>query len=197
MCSTPTRATRIKRTLRTINSVADALNGLNSQNVLLGTGVGAGLRGGAGNMPGVAFGTGALQTGLGAPGAIAIAGDTRRGAADTTAKEARVLVTDQAPTSTGGLAGEQVSRVVRAHQGALRACFEAEAQRNPNLRGGVTLAWQIDKAGNVTGASLAGSTLNNPRVEGCMIRQVRAWHFPPSDTPTSVASYPFRFGVGG
>jgi hypothetical protein len=190
----------IKRTLSTINSVADALNGLNAQNILVGGGVGAGLRGGAGGMTGVAFGTGTMQTGLGAPGAVggAIANgvDARRGAADP-AREARVLVADQAPAASGGLAGEQISRVVRAHQGALRACFETEAQRNPNLRGGVTLAWQIDKAGNVTGASLANSTLNNPRVEGCMVRQVKGWHFPPSDTPTSVASYPFRFGVGG
>ncbi len=84
-----------------------------------------------------------------------------------------------------------------AHEGALRACYESEAQRNPNLRGGVTVAWQIDASGSVSSASLSGSTLQNPRVEGCIVRQVKAWHFPSSNAPTSVASYPFRFGVGG
>ena len=31
-----------------------------------------------------------------------------------------------------------------AHAGALRACYESEAQRNPNLKGGISVAWQID-----------------------------------------------------
>jgi hypothetical protein len=95
------------------------------------------------------------------------------------------------------LSPEQVRRVVMAHTGALRACYESEAQRNPQLRGGVTVAWQIDATGGVTSASLAGTTLSNARVEGCVVRQVKAWHFPASDAPTTVAGYPFRFGVGG
>jgi outer membrane biosynthesis protein TonB len=98
---------------------------------------------------------------------------------------------------SGGLTPEQVRRIVMAHTGALRACYESEAERNPQLRGGVTVAWQIDASGTVSSASLAGTTLNNPRVEGCVVRQVKTWHFPSSDAPTTVASYPFRFGVGG
>jgi hypothetical protein len=103
----------------------------------------------------------------------------------------------QSLAAAGGLSSEQVRRVVMAHTGSLRACYESEAQRNPQLRGGVTVAWQIDANGAVTGASLAGTTLNNARVEGCIQRQVKAWHFPTSDAPTTVAGYPFRFGVGG
>jgi hypothetical protein len=30
-----------------------------------------------------------------------------------------------------------------------------------------------------------------------VLRQVKSWHFDPSDSPTTVQSYPFRFGVGG
>ena len=52
-----------------------------------------------------------------------------------------------------------------SHIGAVRACYETEAQRNPGLKGGVTVAWQIDSGGNVIGASVAGTTLSNPRVE--------------------------------
>jgi TonB family protein len=84
-----------------------------------------------------------------------------------------------------------------AHTGALRACYESEAQKNPSLRGGVTVAWQIDLSGNVSGASIASSTLGNPRVEGCVVRQVKTWRFPQSDASTQVAAYPFKFGVGG
>lgn len=88
-------------------------------------------------------------------------------------------------------------RVVAAHVGALRACYESEAQKNPSLKGGVTAAFQIDPNGSVSSASVANSSLGNPRVEGCVIRQVKSWRFPASDSPTIVGGYPFKFGVGG
>jgi len=206
----------IKHTLSTINSVAAALNGLNSANISLGGGPGTGLKGGGagggGTGAGVAFGAGTLQTGWGAgngggygagaggPGAAGSGGYGRGGAGGgggTGTAESRVVMGNQALASAGGLTPEQVRRVVVVHEGALRACYESEAQRNPNLHGGVTVAWQIDSSGSVTSASLGGSTLNNARVEGCIVRQVKAWHFPASNAPTTVGSYPFRFGVGG
>ncbi|MGH7280271.1 MAG: AgmX/PglI C-terminal domain-containing protein, partial [Polyangiaceae bacterium] len=107
-----------------------------------------------------------------------------------------VGITGGAPAAHGGLSPEQIRRVVVAHTGALRACYETEASRNPNLRGGVTCAWKIQGDGSVSTASVASTTMNNPRVEGCVLRQVKTWHFPTSDSPTDVASYPFKFGVG-
>ncbi len=214
----------IKHTLTTINTVADALGHLNSANIVLGSGPGTSLKGvgsgGGGTGPGVAFGSGTLNTGwgpgngggygfgTGGPGGKGSGGNglggsgggTGRGNGDgsgTGPGESRVVFGNQALAPAGGLSPEQVRRVVMAHTGALRACYEAEAQRNPQLRGGVTATWQIDAGGTVTSASLAGTTLNNPRVEGCIVRQVKTWHFPSSDAPTNVGSFPFRFGVGG
>jgi hypothetical protein len=212
----------IKHTLKTIDSVANALSGLNSANVVLGMGPGTSLKGmgpgGGGTGAGVAFGSGTLNTGWGAgngggygygsggPGGKGSGGNGLGGTGGGTGNgngsgsgthERSVVFGNQAMAASGGLSSEQVRRVVMAHTGALRACYESEAQRNPQLRGGVTVAWQIDPTGGVTSASLAGTTLSNPRVEGCVIRQVKAWHFPTSDAPTTVAGYPFRFGVGG
>jgi hypothetical protein len=212
----------IKHTLKTIDSVAGALSGLNSANVVLGMGPGTSLKGsgpgGGGTGPGVAFGSGTLNTGwgpgtgggfgsgAGGPGGRGSGGNGLGGTGGGTgtgngtgggARERGVVFGNQALAASGGLSAEQVRRVVMAHTGALRACYESEAQRNPQLRGGVTVAWQIDATGAVTNASLAGTTLSNARVEGCVVRQVRAWHFPASDAPTTVAGYPFRFGVGG
>lgn len=101
------------------------------------------------------------------------------------------------PAARGGLSPEQVRRVVMAHAGALRACYETEAQRNPNLKGGISVQWQIDTAGAVAGAQIKQTSLSNPRVEGCVLRQIKGWKFPSADAPTTVAEYPFRFGVGG
>jgi hypothetical protein len=215
----------IRKTLQTIDTVSNALSGINSNNIVLGGGTGTGLRGGGGGGggtgPGVAFGSGTLNTGWGAgngggygsgaggPGGRGTGGNGRGGTGGGTGTgngpggggngpgESRVSASAGAPTARGGLSPEQIRRVVLAHMGALRACYETEAQRNPNLRGGVTVGWQIDPAGSVSTASVVSTTLSNPRVEGCVVRQVKSWHFPTSETPTTVASYPFKFGVGG
>jgi outer membrane biosynthesis protein TonB len=60
----------------------------------------------------------------------------------------------------------------------------------------VTVAWHIEPGGNVSGANVAGSSLGNPRVEGCVARQVKGWRFPSSEKPSDV-TWPFKFGVQG
>lgn len=212
----------IQNTLKSINTVSAALSGLNSSNVVLGSGSGTGLKGagsgGGGTGAGVAFGSGTLDTGFGAgngggygaggggPGGRGSGGNGKGGSGGGTGTgsgtgggpgEAKVNASAGAGQSKGGLSQEQVRRVVMAHLGAVRACYESEAQRNPSLKGGVTVAWQIDPSGSVSSASVANSSLSNPRVEGCVVRQVKGWKFPTSETPTTVAGFPFKFGVGG
>jgi TonB family protein len=94
------------------------------------------------------------------------------------------------------LTPEQIRRVVVHHEGALRACYDTELVRDARARGGMTLAWTIAAEGSVTSASVVSSTMNNARVERCVVRQVKSWRFPTSDAPTHVAAYPFVFGVG-
>jgi len=210
----------IQNTLKSINTVSAALSGLNSSSIVLGSGPGTGLKGagggGGGNGAGVAFGSGTLDTGFGAgngggygaggggAGGAGKGGNGKGGAGAGNGTgdgkgpgESKVAVGAGAGASKGGLSQEQVRRVVMAHLGAVRACYESEAQRNPSLKGGVTVQWTIDPSGGVSSAGLAGSTLSNPRVEGCVVRQVKGWRFPTSETPTTVAGFPFKFGVGG
>jgi hypothetical protein len=96
-----------------------------------------------------------------------------------------------------GLSDEQVRAVVVAHTGALRACYEVVAKDEPSLRGGLDTTWQVEADGTVSTASIRSSTLQNARVESCIIRQIKSWTFPTSDRATIIASYPFRFGVKG
>lgn len=215
----------IQNTLKSISTVSAALSGLNAKDMVLGSGPGTGLRGGGagggGNGAGVAFGAGTLDTGFGAgngggygaggggPGGRGNGGNGRGGAGGGNGGgngagagnggpgEAKVAVGGGVAAAKGGLSPEQIRRVVMSHLGAVRACYESEAQRNPGLKGGVTIQWSIDPAGGVTTASVANSTLSNPRVEGCVVRQVQKWKFPTTDSPTTVAGFPFKFGVGG
>jgi hypothetical protein len=207
----------IKHTLGTISSVAAALGGLNSANIVLGAGTGTGLKGigpgGGGPSSGVPFGAGTLNTGwgvgnnggfgagAGGPGGKGRGGPGLGGTGKGDGQgngtgERQVAVSSGTGSGSGGLSPEQIRRVVMAHLGALRACYESEAERNPNLKGGVTVLWQIAPEGTVSGASLGGSSLGSPRVEGCVVRQVKGWRFPSSVAASSV-SWPFKFGLSG
>ena len=212
----------IQNTLKSINTVSAALSGLNSRDLVLGGGPGTGLKGagggGGGTGAGVAFGSGTLDTGFGAgsgggygaggggPGGRGTGGNGKGGAGGGSGTgtgagggpgESKIAVGGGVAAAKGGLSPEQIRRVVMSHIGAVRACYETEAQRNPGLKGGVTIQWQIDPGGSVTTASVGGTTLSNPRVEGCVVRQVQKWKFPTSESPTTVAGFPFKFGVGG
>jgi hypothetical protein len=216
--------TDIKKTLSEIQTVTEALGGLNSNNVVLGSGPGTGLKGagsgGGGTGAGVMFGSGTMNTGWG-PGAgggfgTGAGGPGGRGSggfggggtgggngggngsgngSGNGPGEHGIAGGAGGGAAHGGLNPEQIRRVVIAHRGALQACYEIEAQKDPTLKGGVTVAWTIDASGGVTSAGLAGSTIHNPRVEGCVLRQVRTWHFPSSDG-NSQATFPFSFGIG-
>jgi len=201
----------IKKALNEIQTVAEALGGLNSANVALGNGPAAGLRGGAssggGTGAGVMFGAGTLNTGWAGGGVGAGfgtstgrgnsfgAGGGGAGAAKTVAPGEHTIAAGDVAPSHGGLGAEQIRRVVVAHRAALQACFEIEAQKDPTLKGGVTVSWTIDAAGAVAMANVGATTIHNARVEGCVLRQVRSWHFPSSDG-SSQATFPFSFGIG-
>ncbi|HEY8086904.1 MAG TPA: AgmX/PglI C-terminal domain-containing protein [Polyangiaceae bacterium] len=216
--------TDIKKTLAEIQTVTEALGGLNSNNVVLGSGSGTGLKGagsgGGGTGAGVMFGSGTMQTGwgpgngggfgsgTGGPGGKGTGGFGGGGTGGGTGGgngpgngagngpgEHGLAGAGNGGAAHGGLNPEQIRRVVIAHRGALQACYEIEAQKDPTLRGGVTVSWTIDPSGGVTSANLAGSSIHNARVEGCVVRQVRTWHFPSSDG-NSQATFPFSFGIG-
>ncbi len=96
----------------------------------------------------------------------------------------------------GGLTKEQVARVVRAHQNAIKFCYEKELQRKPTLGGKIEVYWVIIPDGSVEKSKIAVTTMEDGAVEGCIARQVKQWVFPKSDGRTVVQSYPFLFKGG-
>jgi hypothetical protein len=183
--------------------VGALLGGLGSARTDLGAGNGGrGLRGvgsgGGGDGPGSLMGGGGLGTGLGAGrgrgkgggGGVGTGGGSGRG-------EAKVSVTPGTPQVSGYLSAEQINRVVKANQAALRYCYETEVQRAHGLKGKIVIQWRVDRAGLVPMAKVASTTMNNAAVEGCLVRQVKKWHFPKPDGGEVQVMYPFIFGIGG
>jgi hypothetical protein len=101
------------------------------------------------------------------------------------------------PLGVGSLGPGSIRAAVLSHQDALRTCYELEAQKNPDLRGDVTAAWTINEFGIVTEAHVVSSTAGSESLERCIVRQVQSWRFPGSDGETTIAAYPFHFGIVG
>lgn len=200
----------VQKTLGSISSVAEALGGLGSQNVVLGRGSGLGFKGGGpgggGDTEGVPFGSGTMDTGWGpgrgggfgsGNGTGGPGGGRGHGRGDGTGDGTgeHKVAGSEAPEPGHGLTQAQVQRVVMSRIGAFRACYEAVASREPSLSGGVTVAFGITPGGDVSGARVSSSSLSNPRVEGCILRQFSRLRFPTADKPTN-ASFPFIFKPG-
>lgn len=99
-----------------------------------------------------------------------------------------------APALNRYLSAEQINSVVRNNQAAIRQCYQEGVLRQANLQGRVELAWRISVEGAVSECRVTGSTLNEPRVEECIVREVRSWRFPRPDGGEVSVDYPFIFG---
>jgi hypothetical protein len=183
-------------------SLEAALSGLRANQLVIGRGTGGwGLKGtgtgGGGTGQGNLFGTGDLGTGIGNGRGGLGKGDGGLALKGRPTKEVAVQFSPGAPRVNGYLSPEQINRVVRARSAVLRFCYESELQRQPGLRGRIVIDWRIDLQGHVSRASVASSTMGNPRVEGCLVRQVRSFVFPHPDGGEVQVAYPFLFGVTG
>ena len=183
-------------------SLDKMLGGLGAMQTVVGRGSGGfGLRGGGpgggGTGQGALFGAGDLGTGVAAgSGSGRGRGAGGVGLPGPKAKEAKLSLDNAGAAVKGFLSKEQIDRVVRANQAAIKYCFEAEMQHQPKLEGAVHMNWRIDLQGRVTVARVAKSTLGNSRVEGCMARQIKRWVFPKPDGGEVDVTYPFLLRGG-
>src|SRR6478752_4227796 len=77
---------------------------------------------------------------------------------------------------------------LRGNEADLRRCFFA----NPDLRGAVRFAWNLDVTGKVQGIHRESSTLSDPRVESCLSERVSEIRFGDLEKPSS-ARWTFVF----
>jgi TonB family protein len=70
---------------------------------------------------------------------------------------------------------DAIQKVMLSHVPAIRYCYERELRRNPELRGKVTVRITIGPDGSVKDAEINASTLNDERVERCILARVRGW----------------------
>jgi TonB family protein len=76
---------------------------------------------------------------------------------------------------------DAISEVVNSKQEAVNFCYQQEVRINPDLKGDVAVTFTIKANGKVDNPRIKSSTLNNAKVERCIIDRVRRWEFSPID----------------
>lgn len=98
-------------------------------------------------------------------------------------------------TTTGGALSKGVIRkVLKKNQRRFQACYERVLRRNPRLKGVITVKITINRRGRVTSAEVKKDTMNNPKVNKCVLKSLKRVRFPrPSDGNDVTVTYPFKF----
>lgn len=83
------------------------------------------------------------------------------------------------------------------HVRALRRCYDQGVDDDAELRGRVTLDFEVDAAGHVVSARVARGRFADPTVTDCMARAARAWSLPVTDAQRrSRVSLPITLSPG-
>lgn len=153
-----------------------------------GTGPGGGMGGlGIGSVGGIGGGRGGGGGG-GAPGGINLGAGTKRSFKVDTANS----------TVQGACERTVIGREVGKHATEVKACYEKELAKDPNLSGKVIVTFTIDATGLVEDAQVSQSTLNNASAESCIANRVRRWKFPePKGGGVCVINFPWVFKAAG
>lgn len=107
---------------------------------------------------------------------------------------ATVGTVDDETEVDGGLDKDVIARYIKTQLGQIRYCYERQLSANPDLYGKVMVKFTIGSTGTVASQQIGNTSMNNPMVEGCILRRVAAWQFPaPKGGTQVIVSYPFLF----
>ncbi len=70
---------------------------------------------------------------------------------------------------------DKVSEIINKHNAAIQYCYQRELKQNPELKGKLVVRFTITPKGSTKNIKILSSTLNNPRVERCVISRIRRW----------------------
>lgn len=95
----------------------------------------------------------------------------------------------------GTIDKDGIRRVIQANLRSIRACYERQLNRQPDLFGKLVLTWVIGEQGRVVSAGVKSNELGSSEVADCILERLKTWRFPdpPANTLAEVAAYPFLF----
>ncbi len=104
--------------------------------------------------------------------------------------------------SVGGQSGSgrvdkgAVKKVFSRRSGAIKHCYEKALKTNPNVKGKVTIRFQIGTAGRITRSKCTSNTTGSAAICKCILGKVKSWRFPSPEGGPVTFSYPFILSQG-
>jgi len=167
------------------------------------TGATVGVSQGYGGFGAVGMGRGGggvseTSIGVGTLGTLGRGGGQRkfgRGAARLGERASRVpKVIPGRASVTGALDKQIIRRVINKNRQGIKYCYDKELQKKKDLHGKIVVKFVIAPNGRVIKASIRESTMNNSKVEKCIVGRVKRFKFPaPKGGGIVEVSYPFIF----
>jgi len=153
------------------------------RSVLPGNGLIAGSQGSGGRAEGAGgYGTRGVGGGKAGYGKLNLVGSTA----------GITMPVDEEALVQGGLDKDQIAAVINKNMGQIVYCYEQGLQAKPSLKGRVSIKFVINPKGRISLASVANTSLNSAKVEGCIVTHMKSWKFPEPVGAVSVnVLYPF------
>jgi len=93
-----------------------------------------------------------------------------------------------------GLSRDEVGKVIHAKISEIRYCYESSMLRKPELEGKLVIDFVIGNAGRVRTANVKETSVEDERLNECILKRLARWEFPKPKSGVEVAvSYPFIF----
>lgn len=73
---------------------------------------------------------------------------------------------------------EVIDAIINQNKASVEYCYQSQLKLNPNLRGDIFLSFDILPNGKVGAVKILSSSMNNSKVEKCIIKSIRRWSFP-------------------
>ncbi len=162
--------------------VASALAGAGGVAVASGEG-GPGAGAGPGGRRGSASGSGAARIGdLGTTGG---GGKVDYGV-KSEVKVAASVGMEESEVDSPDIDQAKLAAFIRARMSAVKACYESQLKRNPNLRGKIKVRFAILETGGLSDIQAVENSLGSSEVAGCIVATMRTWRtqFHPSGVVT-------------
>lgn len=100
-------------------------------------------------------------------------------------------------TVDGAMDKDIIRRIVRAHINEVRYCYNQGLTKDEELKGRVTIDFEIGLTGKVSDAEVTKTTLDDEDVGTCIAKAVKRWKFPrPSGSDPVGVTYPFVLEPG-
>lgn len=118
---------------------------------------------------------------------------TRQAQSNITQAQAPRVATSTTQTATGSRSQTDIRRVFDRYSGRFNSAYQRALRDNPALQGEIIVALTITANGNVTDATIHGSTLNDSALENRILLIVRAMDFGAANVSTWSGHYPLNF----